>query len=96
MLSAILLLVEASAFELADVVDDGFAESVDVRPRAVAYSVAAAGYVDHVALAARCGDAIVRLLVGDDDDAVVRLADGVERGTEIRCTMRLRKGTWML
>lgn len=85
------MLVEASSFELADVVDDSFAEAVDMDPWAVADSVAGAGYVDHVASSARCGDTVVRLLVGDDDDAVVWLADGVERGAEHGSAVRLRE-----
>jgi len=70
------------ALELADVVDDGLAPAVDVGPGAVADAVAGGGYVDDVALAAGCADAVVRLLVGDDDDAVVGFAHGIERGPE--------------
>ena len=53
------VLARLAVLELADVVDDGLAEAVDVHPRAVAYAVACRSYVDHVALAARGGDAVV-------------------------------------
>src|SRR6185312_9925729 len=51
--------------KLADVLNHRFAPAIDVRPGAVADTVAGAGYVDHVSLAARRGDTVVRLLVGD-------------------------------
>src|SRR5258708_18552546 len=77
--------------ELADVVDDGLAEAVDVHPRAVAYAVAGGGNVNHVALAAWGGDAVVRLLIGDDDDAVVALVNSVKCGTQVSCLVRLAR-----
>jgi hypothetical protein len=55
----------------ADVLDDRLAPAVDVRPLAIANAVLVAGHVDHVALAARRGHRVVRLLVGDDDQAIV-------------------------
>ena len=59
---------------MCDVLDDRLAPAVDVRPLAVADAVLVAGHVDHVALALRRGHRVVRLLVGDDDQAVVLLA----------------------
>jgi len=61
-------LVRLAVLELADVVDDSLAEAVDLHPRAVADTVPGRGHVDHVALAARCANTVVRLIIGDDDD----------------------------
>src|SRR5579871_2209352 len=55
----------------ADVLDHRLAPAVDVRPLAVADAVLVAGHVDHIALAARRWHRVVRLLVGDDDQAIV-------------------------
>jgi hypothetical protein len=43
-------LVEVFVFELADILDDGFAPAVDVHPLPVTNSVLVAGNVDHIAL----------------------------------------------
>src|SRR5262245_38701657 len=78
-------------FERSHVLDDGFAPTVDVHPLSVTDPVTVAGYVDDVAFAARGGNRIVRLLVGDDQEAVValllvKLADGF---THLRAVVRL-------
>src|SRR5258708_9755571 len=88
---ALSVLARLGILELADVVDDGLAEAVDVHPRAVAYAVAGGGNVNHVALAAWGGDAVVRLLIGDDDDAVVALVNSVKCGTQVSCLVRLAR-----
>src|SRR6185312_3072130 len=75
--------------KLADVLNHRFAPAIDVRPCAVADTVAGAGYVDHVSLAARRGNAVVRLLVGDHDDPVVGLTHHVQCASEVRATVRL-------
>ena len=51
--------------------------------------VAGAGYVDHVSATTRCGDAIVRLLVGDDHDTVVGFTHRIEGTAEVGSTVRL-------
>src|SRR5271170_5830170 len=78
-------------FELADVVDNGLTEAVNVYPRSVADAVPGRGYVDHVALAARRAYTVVRLLIGDDDGAVVLLLDGVERSAQEGSLVRLAR-----
>src|ERR1700747_64388 len=88
-----LRLLGRGALGLADVLEDGLAPAVDVDPRTVPDTVAGAGHVNHVAGAARGGDAVVRLLVRDDDDAVVRsvlrLVYGIQRLTQVGARVRL-------
>src|SRR5258708_5210780 len=84
-------LARLGVLELADVVDNSLAEAVDVHPRAVPDTVAGCGYVDHVALAARCSDTVGRLLIGDDDDAVVALVHGVEGSTQVSSLVQLAR-----
>lgn len=55
-------------FQLADVVDDGFAPAVDEFQG----SVLVAGYVDDVAGCSRGADTVVGLLVGYGDDELLR------------------------
>jgi hypothetical protein len=85
------VLARLAVLELADVVEDGPAEAVDVHPRAVPDTVAGRGYVDHVALAARSANTVVRLLVGDDDDAVAALVHSVEGSTEVSSLVQLNQ-----
>ena len=74
------------ALQFADVVDDGLTPSIDVDPGSVTNTVLSRGDVDHVSAVAGCGDAVVRLLVGDDDEAVVvrhLIVHGGERCTQV-------------
>src|SRR5580704_12572993 len=84
-------LARLAVLELADVVDDSLAEAVDVHPRAVAHTVACRSYVDHVALAARSANTVVRLLIRNNDDAVVTLVNSVECGAEVGSAVRLTR-----
>jgi hypothetical protein len=63
-----------------------------VRPLAVADAVVVTGDVDHVSLALRRGNRVVRLLVGDDDQAIVTilLIQLADRVTELGARVRLR------
>src|SRR3984957_10370610 len=73
-----------------DVLNDGLAPAIDVRPRAVAHSVTVAGYVHHIpATILRSGHVVVRLLVGNHNEAVATLTQFVQRTTKLRASMRL-------
>src|SRR5580700_2814314 len=73
-----------------DVFNDGLAPAIDVRPGAVAYSVAIAGHVDHISASTlRRGNAVVRLLVSNNNEAVAVLAQFIQRTAELRASMRL-------
>src|SRR5437016_1224772 len=69
----------------ADVLNDRLAPAVNVRPLAVADAVLVAGHIDHIALALRRGYSVVRLLVGDNDQAIVALllVQAVDRRPQI-------------
>jgi hypothetical protein len=71
-------------FKGTQVIDDCLTPAIDVGPGAVADAVLCACYVDYVATAMRCRDAVVRLLVGDDDDAVIRLSEAPQSMAELR------------
>ena len=74
------------------------APAIDVRPCAVAHAVASAGDVDHVASATWRTDTIVRLLIGQHNDAILRLGGGIECRTEpgsavtLACLHRIAQG----
>lgn len=74
----------SGALGLADVLEDGLAPAVDVDPRTVANTIAGAGDVNHLTATAGRGDPIVRLLVRNDDDAVIRITHAIQRLTQVR------------
>src|SRR5271168_4252143 len=51
--------------QLPDVLNHRLAETIDMRPPAVAHPVAVAGYIDHVTPPPRVSDRVVGLLVGN-------------------------------
>jgi hypothetical protein len=80
-------------FEAADVIDDCLAPAIDVRPGAIADAVPGTRYVDHIAASIRRRDTVVRLLIGDNDDAVIRLAQAAQSITKAGQTEMALKET---
>src|SRR5947209_20266436 len=75
----------------ADVLHDRLAPSIDVVPRAVTHAVLEAGHVDHVPAALRRRHLVVRLLIGDHNEAVILFAavKFSDRAAKIGATVRL-------
>jgi hypothetical protein len=61
-------------FKVTQVIDNCLAPAIDVRPGAIADAISRTCHVDHIAAAMRRRDTVVRLLVGDHDDAVICFA----------------------
>src|ERR1700761_2097226 len=66
-------------FEAANIIDNRLAPAVDVRPGTIADTVACARYVHHIAASVRSRHPVVRLLIGNHEDAVVRRAQAGQR-----------------
>ena len=54
-----------------DVLNDRLGPAIDVRPLAVAHAVLVRRHVDHVPVSLRLRNRVMRLFVGDNDQAVV-------------------------
>src|SRR5580704_705763 len=76
-------------FEAANVIDHRLTPAIDVRPRAIANAVLRARYVDHVTAAVRRRYTVVRLLIGDNDDAVILIAQAAQSMAQLRSTVGL-------
>src|ERR1700744_1887373 len=77
-------------FSGTDVFNDGLAPAIDVRPRAIAHTIAVAGYVHHIsAPILRRRHMVVRLLVGNYNEAIATLTQFVQRTAKLRASMRL-------
>src|ERR1700679_1847885 len=76
-------------FEAANVIDNRLAPAIDVRPGAIADTIARTRYVDHVAACLRRRHTVMRLLIGDHDDAVIRRAQAGQRVAQLCSTVRL-------
>src|SRR5579859_7588813 len=73
----------------AQVIENCLAPAVDMRPVAITDAIPRTCHVDHIAVAMRCWNTVVRLLVRDDDNAVVRLAQAPQSMAELRSTVGL-------
>src|ERR1700722_6028973 len=62
------------SFEATNIIDNRLAPAVDMRPGAIADTVSCARYIHHIAASVRSRHPVVRLLIGDYDDAVIRRA----------------------
>ena len=85
--------LDRTSLKRCNVVDDGLAPAVNVHPCSVSNAILVRGDVYHIALAVGCRDTVMRLLIGDDDDAVV-LSTALRlnvrhRRAEIGSTVRL-------
>src|ERR1700722_14609854 len=76
-------------FEAANVIDDCLAPAVNMRPGAIAHAILRTGYVDYITATTRRWYTIVRLLIGNHDDAVIRIAYLAEGVAQLCSTVRL-------
>ena len=76
-------------FKATQVIDDCLTPAIDVRPGAIADAVPRTCHVDYITAAMWRRYTVVRLLVGDHDDAVIRIAQAPESMAKLRSTVGL-------